>query len=118
MCLECVFSSFSTDSGCTVQLVSTADDNTVQYTETFTRSTSSSSITAGKCISSVISGQYSVTVYDEGSSVVAVTLAGLILLISREVVSVSNCPSPATTSTVCSVSSTPIVTSITHYNCC
>ena len=82
MCLECVFSSFSTDSGCTVQLVSTADDNTVQYTETFTRSTSSST-TAGGCISSVISGQYSVTVYDESSSVVAVTLAGLIMLINE-----------------------------------
>ena len=96
MCLECVFSSFSTDSGCTVQLVSTADDNTVQYTETFTRSTSSST-TAGGCISSVISGQYSVTVYDEGSSIVAVTLAGLIVLMINEM----SCTIPTT---VCSTS--------------
>ena len=74
VCLECVFSSFSTDSGCTVELVST-NSSTVQYSVVFNRSTGDT--TAEGCIADVATGQYDIRVYDDGSTVVAVPLTGV-----------------------------------------
>ena len=62
VCLECSFSSFSTDTGCTVELVSSGS---VQYTKTITRS--GNSIAKG-CVSDVTEGVYDVKVYDQSSS--------------------------------------------------
>ena len=66
MCLECVFSSFSTDSGCTVELVST-NSRTVQYRAVFNRSTGDT--TAEGCIADVATGQYDIRAYGEGRTV-------------------------------------------------
>ena len=62
VCLECSFYSFSTDTGCTVELVSSGS---VHYIETITRSSNS---TAEGCISDVTEGVYDVKVYDQSSS--------------------------------------------------
>ena len=62
VCLECSFSSFSTDTGCTVELVSSGS---VQYRETINRY--SNSIVEG-CVSDVTAGEYVVRVYDQSSS--------------------------------------------------
>ena len=61
MCLECSFSSFSTDTGCTVELVSS---DSVNYRDTFNRSGN----TAEGCVSGVTAGEYVVRVYDQSSS--------------------------------------------------
>ena len=73
MCLQCVFSSFSTDSGCTVELV---DNSTtlVHYSTIFNRSTD----IAEGCITDVTSGLYDIRVYDQGSKVVGVSLMVLV----------------------------------------
>ena len=65
VCLECSFSSFSTDTGCTVELVSSDSSSCVQYTETISRSGSG---TAKGCVSGVTSGEYVVRVYDQSGS--------------------------------------------------
>ena len=65
VCLECIFSSFSSDTGCTVVLVSSTD-STVQYNETYNRL--NNTITANGCISNVTSGQYDITVYETSSN--------------------------------------------------
>ena len=57
MCLECSFSSFSTDTGCTVELVSSGS---VQHTKTFSRSGD----TAKGCVFGVMTGEYSVNIID------------------------------------------------------
>ena len=51
MCLQCVFSSFSTDSGCTVELVDSST-TLVHYSTVFNRSTN----IAEGCITDVTSG--------------------------------------------------------------
>ena len=61
VCLEYSFSSFSTDTGCTVELVSSGS---VNYRETFNRRGN----TAEGCVSSVTAGEYVVRVYDQSSS--------------------------------------------------
>ena len=81
VCLECVFSSFSTDSGCTVELLSLADTSSnsnssavvVQFSETFNRSGNS----AVGCISDVTSGQYDIRVFDKGGDTVAQSLTAI-----------------------------------------
>ena len=65
VCLECSFSSFSTDTGCTVELVSSDSSSCVQYTETIKRSGNG---TAEGCVSGVTEGEYIVRVYDQSSS--------------------------------------------------
>ena len=62
MCLQCVFSSFSTDSGCTVELVDSST-TLVHYSTVFNRSTN----IAEGCITDVNSGQYDIRVYIKGS---------------------------------------------------
>ena len=63
VCLECSFYSFSTDTGCTVELVSSGS---VKYTynETFNRSGN----TAEGCVLGVTAGVYTLRVYDQSSS--------------------------------------------------
>ena len=53
VCLECSFYSFNTDTGCTVELVSS---DRLQYTETINRSGNNG--TAEGCVSGVARGQY------------------------------------------------------------
>ena len=62
VCLECSFYSFSTDNGCTVELVSSDSSSCVQYTETINRSGNG---TAEGCVSGVTAGEYVVRVYDQ-----------------------------------------------------
>ena len=69
VCLQCVFSSFSTDSGCTVELVDSST-TLVHYSTVFNRSTN----IAEGCINNVASGLYDIRVYDQGSNVVVVTI--------------------------------------------
>ena len=76
VCLECIFSSFSTDTKCTVVLVSSTD-STVQYNETFTRL--STVYTANGCISNVTTGQYDITVYSGDSEIVSMRLSLVIM---------------------------------------
>ena len=73
MCLQCVFSSFSTDSGCTVELVDSST-TLVHYSTVFNRST----IIAEGCITDVTSGLYDIRVYDQGSNVVVESLMVLV----------------------------------------
>ena len=73
MCLQCVFSSFSTDSGCTVELVDSGT-TLVHYSTVFNRSTN----IAEGCITDVTSGLYDIRVYDQGSNVVGVSLMVLV----------------------------------------
>ena len=60
LCLECSFSSFSIDTGCTVELVSS---DSVKYRDTLNRRGN----TAEGCVSGVTAGEY-VRVYDQSSS--------------------------------------------------
>ena len=85
MCLQCVFSPFSTDSGCTVELVDSSTTQ-VHYSTVFNRSTN----IAEGCITDVTSGLYDIKVYDQGSNVVGVSL--MVLLQYSNV-----CPSISTT---------------------
>ena len=73
MCLQCVFSSFSTDSGCTVELVDSST-TLVHYSTVFNRSTN----IAEGCITEVTGGLYDIRVYDQGSNVVGVSLMVLV----------------------------------------
>ncbi len=59
VCIECIFTLFSTDIGCTVELISSSNN----YTATFTRSSN----TVTGCISNVITGLYTIRVYVNGS---------------------------------------------------
>ena len=54
-----------TDTGCTVELVSSDSSSCVQYTETINRSGNG---TAEGCVSGVTSGEYIVRVYDQSGS--------------------------------------------------
>ena len=66
VCLECSFYSFSTDTECTVELVSSDSSRSVQYTETINRSGNGA---AKGCVSNVTQGVYNVRVYDVNSSI-------------------------------------------------
>ena len=61
VCLESSFYSFSTDTGCTVELVSSGS---VNHRDTFNRRGN----TAKGCVSGVTAGEYVVRVYDQSSS--------------------------------------------------
>ena len=65
VCLECSFYSFSTDTGCTVELVSSDSGRNVLYTETINRSGYS---TAKGCVFGVNKGEYIVRAYDKSGS--------------------------------------------------
>ena len=72
VCLECSFYSFSTDTGCTVELLITGC-NIVQYNGTINRSGNG---TAKGCVSDVTEGVYDVKVYDQSSSTLIETFPG------------------------------------------
>ena len=72
VCIECVFSLYSTDTGCTVELISSS---IIQYTDTFTRPLSDN--TATGCITNITTGLYTIRVYDQNSSIVAVEITGV-----------------------------------------
>ena len=61
VCLECSLYLFSTDTGCTVELVLSSS---VKYREIFNRRGN----TAEGCVSGVTAGEYVVRVYDQSSS--------------------------------------------------
>ena len=66
--IMCLFNTFSTESGCTVKLISI--DQQQQYKETFNKTNN----TASGNISDVVTGLYNILVFDQGSNVVAVEL--------------------------------------------
>ena len=92
MCLQCVFSSFSTDSGCTVELVDSST-TLVHYSTVFNRSTN----IAEGCITDVTSGLYDIRVYDQGSNVVGMTITGV--NVALDTPSPSSHPTHSTTTT-------------------
>ncbi len=66
MCLQCVFSSFSTDRGCTVELVDSSS-TLVHYSTVFNNTSTARSNTTEGCITDVTSGLYDIRVYLKGS---------------------------------------------------
>ena len=95
VCLECSFYSFSTDTGCTVELVSS---DSVKYRDTFNRRGN----TAKGCVSGVAAGEYVVRVYDQSSS-------ELVHEVNNVTVSMAVLP----TTTIISFSSTSLRTTVT-----
>ena len=85
LCLECSFSLFSTDTGCTVEPVSSGSEK-YTYRDTFIRRGN----TAKGCVSGVTAGEYVVRVYDQSSS-------ELIHEIDNVTVSMLQLPLPITT---------------------
>ena len=100
VCLECVFSSFSSDSGCRVELV----DSSTTLVHYSTVSNRSSNIGEG-CISDVTSGQYDMRVYDQGSNVVGVSLMVLVQY-TTVYPSISSCTTDSSTLPVSSIQMT------------
>ena len=102
VCLECSFSSFSTDTGCTVELVSSdSSSSSVQYTETINRSGNS---TAKGCVSGIIRGQYDISVYDQSSHMLFETFTGV--NVTGETTTTTTTPGRTTTSTTTSTRDT------------
>ena len=93
-----MFGEYSTDTGCTVQLISTTD----QYSGTFNRTDD----TASGNITGVVTGVYTIRAFDQGSNIVAVELLNIAItgeptVISTTTSAVSNTasnslPSPTT----------------------
>ena len=92
VCLECSFSSFSTDTGCTVELVSSDSSSSVQYTETINRSGNGS---AKGCFSGITRGQYDIRVYDQSSRMLFETFTGV--NVTRETTTTTTTPTGRTT---------------------
>ena len=82
--IVCLFNTFSTDSGCTVVLVSTTDQQQ-QYEGTFNKMDDN---TASGNITGVATGVYNICAFDQGSNVVAVEL--LSVTITEEPSSTTN----------------------------
>ena len=101
VCIECVFSLYSTDTGCTVELISSS---IIQYTDTFTRPLSDN--TATGCISNITTGLYTIRVYDQNSTIVAVETTGV--NVTEQVI-----PSVTTSTTPATMTTSPITTETT-----
>ena len=71
VCIECIFTLFSTDTGCTVELISSSNN----YTDTFSRPCVIAHATG--CISNVTTGLYTIRVYDQGSTIIVYSMTGL-----------------------------------------
>ena len=71
--IVCLFNTFSTDSGCTVVLVSTTDQQQ-QYEGTFNKIDDG---TASGNITSVVTGVYNILAFDVGSNIVAFKLSNV-----------------------------------------
>ena len=95
--IVCLFNTFSTDSGCTVVLVSTTDQQQ-QYEGTFNKIDD----TASGNITGVVTGVYNIRAFDQDSNVVAVEL--LSVTITGEPSSTSNIPTDTPTSTTLTIS--------------
>ncbi len=106
MCIECIFTLFSTDTGCTVELISSS----INYADTFNRS--SNTTTATGCISNVTTGQYTIRVYDQGSSIIVYSMTGL--NVTEQSVSSTN-TIMTSTSTTMTPTSTAMPLSKGHY---
>ncbi len=102
VCIECIFTLFSTVTGCTVELLSSSNNN---YTNTFTRSSN----TATGCISNVTTGLYTIRVYDQGSTIIVYSMTGLNVT-EQPVTSTSTNTITATTIMVNATPSTPSTT--------
>ena len=94
VCFECLFSSFSTDTGCTVELVSSDSSSIVQYTETINRSGKG---TAEGCVSGITRGQYNINVYDQSSHMLFETFTGV--NVTEETTTTTTTPTGRTNST-------------------
>ena len=107
VCLECSFYSFSTDTGCTVELVSSDSSSSVQYTETINRSSinRTGNGTAEGCVSDVTRGVYDIRVYDVNSSIM-----------QHEVTDITVLSRPTTMTLPTPNSSTSFITIITSQN--
>ena len=74
--IVCLFNTFSTDSGCTVVLVLTTDQQQ-QYNGTFNKMDDN---TASGNITDVDTGVYNIRAFDQGSNVVAVELLSIVTI--------------------------------------
>ena len=90
----CLFNTFSTDSGCTVVLVSTTDQQQ-QYEGTFNKMDDN---TASGNITGVVTGVYNIRAFDQGSNVVAVELLNVTITASSA--STSSTPTNTLSSTI------------------
>ena len=95
--IVCLFNTFSTDSGCTVVLVSTTDQQQ-QYEGTFNKMDDN---TASGNIPGVVTGVYNIHAFDQGSNVVAVELLSVTITgeLSSTIISTPTETSTFTTST-------------------
>ena len=93
--IVCLFSTFSTDNGCTVVLVSTTDQQQ-QYEGTFNKMDDN---TASGIITGVATGVYNIRAFDQDSNVVAVELSSVTIISTTSY-------TPTVTSTSTSVSTT------------
>ena len=113
VCLECSFYSFSTDTGCTVEMVTSGSSSSV-YAQTINRSGNS----AKGCVSSVIAGVYDIRVYDSSSSELVHRVNNVTVLLLTTSTTTSNVFLPPTTSTtVANTSSENQSEYIIHVGC-
>ena len=109
--IVCLFNTFSADSGCTVVLVSTTDQQQ-QYEGTFNKMDDN---TASGNITGVGTGVYNIRAFDQGSNVVAVELLSVSITgeplstehsnsLTSTIVSTSNDNNASTVTTLTSVS--------------
>ena len=84
--IVCLFNTFSTDSGCTVVLISTTDQQQ-QYEGTFNKM--DDDIASGN-ITGVATGVYNICAFDQGSNVVAVELLSVTITEDLHVSSTTN----------------------------
>ena len=101
VCFECLFSSFSTDTGCTVELVSSDSSSSVQYTETINRSGKG---TAEGCVSGITRGQYNINLYDQSSHMLFETFTGVD--VTEEITTTTTTPTGRTTTSTTTTTST------------
>ena len=109
--IVCLFNTFSTDSGCTVVLVSTTDQQQ-QYEGTFNKMDDN---TASGNITGVVTGVYNIRAFDQGSNVVPVELLS-VTITGEPSSTTSNIPTgtPTPTSTFTSISTS---TSASEFLC-
>ena len=100
----CLFNTFSTDSGCTVVLVSTTDQQQ-QYEGTFNKMDDNS---ASGNITGVATGVYNIRAFDQGSNVVAVELLSVTITGEPSSTTISSTASLKPPSNSTSIIPTPI----------
>ena len=96
----CLFNTFSTDSGCTVELVSTIGQQQ-QYEEAFNKM--DDDIASGN-ITGVDTGVYNIRAFDQGSNLVAVELLSAVTITGETSSTTSNIPTVTSTLTSTSTS--------------